>query len=517
MLRRDVLNLGLQCVASALAAGSRRPSIAGPETPSAHAATGSNSVALRNVLFIVADDHSAEVLGCYGNSIIHTPNLDRLASEGAMFRRAYANSPVCTPSRQSMITGKLPHACGVTLLQTPLPENQLTIAEHLKRFGFKTGAVGKMHFNSNLTHGFDYRVDTPDYQKWVQQSVPRKPPDGLRVKGPWRPFKDPARVWLNADMLPAGVYEENSDGVYLAQRAIQFLRENKGSRFCLWLGFYQPHAPFDFPIEFAGRYDPAQMPLPQAGPEDARWIPEVFRGLSEQDKRGIIASFYTAVEYLDKNVGVVLNELERLGLTSQTLVIYVGDNGYLLGHHGRFEKHAMWEPAVRCPLLIRHPQFKKGLVIPALAEFIDLAPTILESLGVLPMPGLQGRTLLPLLAGKSGRQRDYVFSEFLPDNTAMVRTEEWKYIFATGKADLAMGYATGYPPPGIMHRLYNLRTDPEEKRNLAADVRYRAVLNRLQQLMLKRFKETHPKASQLPPNKTIEEDLAWFCEPPDAK
>lgn len=113
-------------------------------------------VAARNILFIVGDDSSAQVLGCYGNPLIRTPNLDRLASGGTRFDRAYCNSPVCTPSRQSMITGKLPRAAAVTLLQSALAEDQLTIAEHLKRFGFKTGAVGKMHFNSQLKHGFDY-------------------------------------------------------------------------------------------------------------------------------------------------------------------------------------------------------------------------------------------------------------------------------------------------------------------------------------------------------------------------
>ncbi len=117
----------------------------------------------------MGDDHSADVLGCYGNKIVRTPNLDRLASQGTRFDRAYVNCPMCTPSRQSLITGKLPHAVGVTVLQTPLAENQVTIAEHLKAQGFATGAVGKMHFNSDLKHGFDYRFDKPDHQKYLKE------------------------------------------------------------------------------------------------------------------------------------------------------------------------------------------------------------------------------------------------------------------------------------------------------------------------------------------------------------
>jgi arylsulfatase A-like enzyme len=132
---------------------------------------------IRNVLFIMGDDHAAHALGAYGNSTIRTPNLDRLASRGVRFDRAYVNSPVCTPSRQSIITGRLPHAAGVTLLRTPLSENQVTIAEHLKLSGFSTGALGKMHFvNEQLRHGFDYRLDISDYRKHLSEFPPRNRP-----------------------------------------------------------------------------------------------------------------------------------------------------------------------------------------------------------------------------------------------------------------------------------------------------------------------------------------------------
>src|SRR5262245_24398719 len=342
---------------------------------------------IRNVLFILGDDHAAYALGAYGNSIVRTPNLDRLAARGARFNHAYANSPVCTPSRQSMITGKLPHAAGVTLLRTPLSENQLTIAEHLKRFGYSTGAVGKMHFiNERLKHGFDYRVDLSDYKQSLGERSARKPAEGVKVKPPWKPFRDPARVWLNAEGLPTDVYDEDSDGTFLANKAIEFLRANREKSFCLWLSFYQPHSPFDFPIDYKGRVDPGRITPPKPSPEDARWIPEIFKDLSEDDKRGITAAYYTATEYLDKNIGLALDELKKLGLDDSTLVIYVGDNGYLLGHHGRFEKHTMWEPAVRVPLLVSNPaRFGRGRVIDAQVELIDLVPTILDALGAPPM------------------------------------------------------------------------------------------------------------------------------------
>ena len=474
--------------------------------------------AIRSVLFIMGDDHSADVLGCYGNKIVRTPNLDRLASQGTRFDRAFVNCPMCTPSRQSLITGKLPHAVGVTVLQTPLSENQVTIAEHLKTQGFATGAVGKMHFNSDLKHGFDYRFDKPDHQKYLKEHPPQPLPAGTKVKPVWQPFKDPARIWLNADGLPVGLLDADSEGTYFSSKAIEFLRKNKDNRFCLWVSYNQPHSPFDFPVEYTGKYDPAKMPLPQTSPEDAPWIPAIFRDLKDEDKRGIVAAYYSAVEYHDKNVGLVLDELKRLGLEESTLVVYVGDHGYLLGHHGRFEKHSMWESAVRAPLIVRRgvgrAQAKSN---EALVEFVDLVPTILQELNVSGMTGLQGKSFVPVINGTTRTHRDSVFSEYLVDNRVMLRTADWKYVFTTGKADLGLGYATGNPPPGITHALYDLKHDPVETRNLAKDPNHNAKLQELQQALLRRFKETHPMAKELPAGASIEEALVWFCEPPESR
>jgi len=470
----------------------------------------------RNVLFLMADDHAPYVMGAYGNNVVRTPNLDRLAAQGARFTRAYVNSPVCSASRQSIITGKLPHATGVTLLRTPLSDGQLTIAEYLKRFGYATGAVGKMHFNSEKKHGFDYRYDRRDYNEYLKTHPPKQPPASTPVRPRWRPFRDPARIWLNADMRPSNHYDAGSIGTWFVSRAVEFLEANRERPFCLWLSFYEPHSPFNFPIEFAGRYDPNEMPVPAVSAEDARWQPEVFRDLSERDKRGIIASYYTSVEYLDKNIGLVLKALERLGLDKNTLVIYVGDHGYLLGHHDRFEKHMMWEEAVRAPLVIRTPGVAPT-VSGAMVEFIDLVPTILDVLGVRPMEGLQGESLVPVLTGKRRRHRDRVFCEFLPDNKAMIRTARWKYIFTAGVHDLAMGYATGNGPPGITHRLYDMENDPHEFHDVAGVAKYSGVLKRLQLKMLERFLATHPAAGELPPNLTLEESLVWFTEPPELR
>ena len=481
---------------------------------------------IRNVLFISADDHAAHALGCYGNELIRTPNLDRLAARGARFTHAYTNAPLCTPSRQSLITGRYPHASGVTLLQTPLAEEQVTIADYLKERGFQTGAVGKMHFNSQLKHGFDYRIDGADHDAYLEQKPPRKIPEGTPVKPHWNPLHDPARLYLNADTLPGngypratnwerqGYYDDDFVGTYFVNRAADFIRENRKNRFCLWLSFYEPHAPYNFPVEYAGKFDPSDMPLPEMGPDDDRWVPAVFRELNEEQKRGIIASYYTSVEYLDVNVGRILRVLEEEGLDRDTLVVYVGDHGYLLGHHGAFEKQTMWDEALRIPMIVRDPRLEPSTVT-ALVEMLDLVPTILDTLGVDPMPTAQGRTLVPLLRGETDRHRDFIFSQYHADNLAGVRTERWKYMFTTGAHDLSFLFPTGYGPSGRHQRLFDLRQDPAEFTNLAADPQHKAVLEDLQLKMESVFLETDPRAARLPEGLSIEERLEWFLEPPE--
>jgi choline-sulfatase len=472
--------------------------------------------ALKNVICIIGDDHAATAVGCYGNTVIQTPNLDELASRGIMFTQAYANAPLCSASRQSILTGKLPHACGVTLLRTSFPEEEVTIADHLLQHGFATAVIGKTHFNNSFAHGFTHHVTKSHYTEYIK-SIPEA--DWLyqgNSRPQWRPFQDPARIWLNADMLPSNFHIAYDMGTFFAQKAINFIKENQSKRFCLWVGFNEPHSPFNFPPEYAGSYQPQAMPLPAGSPEDDRWLPLVFKDLTESDKRGIIASYYSSVTYLDKNVGLIVQALEDLDLLDKTLVLYIGDQGYLLGDHKRFEKHMMWEEAIRAPLIMsaggRYGEDRK---ITVLTDFVDLVPSILELLEVPMMEHLQGISLLPVISGESKVHKEYVFAEYLVDNKAMVRNREWKYIFTSGKRDLGQGYATGNPPPGISHRLYNLKEDPKETRDVAGLPENYNILVKLQNILLKIFMDTDPRAPVLPVGLSTEESLVFFCVPPD--
>lgn len=471
---------------------------------------------IQNILFIIGDDHSTKVLGAYGNPLIRTPNLDRLASQGTRFTNAFANAPLCSASRQSFLTGRYPHATGVTLLTTSFPDENLTVAEHLKPLGYHTAAIGKMHFNNQSKHGFDTLVERNTYREWLAEHPARPVPDSIAVRPQWKPFRDPARIWLNAEARPAGYYDEDDLGTFYARTAIDFLEKHKGDKFCLWVGFHEPHSPFNFPVEYSGKYDPANMPLPTGGPEDDRWIPAVFKDLTEAERRGIVSAYYSSVEYLDKNVGLILDQLDALGLRENTLVVYIGDHGYLLNDHKRFEKHMMWEPATRAPLLIRAgSRYGAGQVAGAMTEFVDLAPTLLDVLGLPALPDAQGKSLVPVLIGETGQHKEQIFSEFLADNKVMVRTSSWKYIFTTGQYDLQQGYATGNPPPGITHRLYDLNNDPDETTNVAAKPEHAAVVAELQAALIEWFRNTHPGADAIPESLSMEAQLIAFCEPPD--
>src|SRR5690242_11982728 len=234
-----------------------------------------------NFLFIIADDHAGYVLGADGNRRAVTPNLDRLAAEGSRFARHHCNSPVCTPSRQSFFTGQMPSMAGVTVLKTPLAEDKPTLAKQLRGAGYHTAVFGKMHFNQQSRpglHGFEQlMLETDIPTAWKEAVDPRPAAAGVRVKPPWHPFQDPARVWLNAEKLPYGCYYDDMPGTFLARRAVRYLEEHKADGpFGLWVSFQEPHSPFNFPIDDTGRYDPGQFPVPAVGPEDAWQIPLIF-------------------------------------------------------------------------------------------------------------------------------------------------------------------------------------------------------------------------------------------------
>ena len=476
----------------------------------------------RNAVVILADDHALKVTGIYGNDIIKTPNIDRLSQEGITFTRAYCNAPICSASRQSLLTGKYPHATGVNLLFTPFPdEGNITIAEQLRDHGYKTAIIGKTHWNNWAwgsiykdgmpDHGFDVIIENGVYRNFLEKNPPPELPEGMEF---YKRNNSNVAEWMNWRVLPHPIDDAHSMGTFFADKAIEFVKENRENPFFLWLAFKEPHHPYYFPVEYAGKYQAENMPLPEGSPEDDRWIPEKFRDLTDDERRGIIASYYTSTEYLDKNIGLVMDEIKSQGLEDNTLVMYISDNGYLLNEHKRFEKHTMWEEAIRQPMIIKGGNEFQGSSH-ALVEYIDVMPTILDYLGINSPIGVQGLSFRNIISGKETEFKDIAFSEYLEDNLAMVCNDNWKYVFTTGSRDLGIGYRTGYGPSGIVHRLYDLEHDPNEHRDVSKKPKNKEILQELQEAMLERFLETHPEADKCPKNLTLEGKLVWFCEPRD--
>ncbi|NWF84640.1 MAG: sulfatase-like hydrolase/transferase [Bryobacteraceae bacterium] len=474
-----------------------------------------------NLLFLIADDHAGYVMGCDGNAQALTPNLDALAAQGTRFAAHYCNSPVCTPSRQSLLTGQMPHMAGVTQLRTALDPAKPNFAKQLKAAGYQTAVFGKMHFNRPASpglHGFETIMTEGEITKaWQKEVKPAPVPPGVRTKPlPWRPFATPAREWLNGGNLPYPRKDEDMRGTYIARQSIRYLEEAAaGSRpFALWCSLQEPHSPFDFPVEDRSLIDPKKMAVPRVGPEDAWQIPLIFRGLTPEEKQGIIAAYYTSAAFMDRNFGRVLNKLRELRLDENTLIVYTADHGYCLGQHGRFEKHCGYDAALRVPLIMSLPGRIRAGVVKDLTEHLDLAPTILELLDAPALAMQHGQSLAPYLAGKRpAKPRSHIVSEYLENEEVFVRTNRWKLIHSTGKRERLDGYKTDNPTPGRYTKLYDLEKDPGEFTDVSGA--NPKVVAELQQVALDRFRATHPERDHEPSRSGAVAALEFYLPPRD--
>jgi arylsulfatase A-like enzyme len=485
-------------------------------TPAALSGQHDPALASRpNLLLIVADDHAAWTLGADGDPRRATPNLDALARQGTLFRRAYCNSPLCTPSRQSLIAGKLPHAIGVTQLLTRLSDDVLTLGEWLHDVDYATAAIGKMHFNGPSSHGFDLCIDTPEWER----SLRAHPPRGGDNRRPWRPMLDPSREWLNADTRSVGLPPDSMQSTFFVDRALEFVKEKRHRPFALVVSFYEPHSPFHFPDGWAKRFRASQFAAFPVSEQDRRQQPEIFASLSDDDLRGIQAAYYTSLSFADSRIGRLIEGIDQLGLASNTLVVYVGDNGYMLGQHGRVEKHCFFEPSVRIPMIMRWPaHIESGRRLTDLVEMVDVMPTVLHLMNLPVPPDLQGVDLVPLLEKRPGaRARDVVFSEYLENEEAMVRSARYKLVVCTGRRVREDGYRTAEPwrLPGPYERLYDEVADPEETVDLSQDPAHASIKENLMDRMFERMATTREGLEPIPPGLSRLEAIHWCLVPRD--
>jgi choline-sulfatase len=287
------------------------------------------------------------------------------------------------------------------------------------------------------------------------------------------------------------------------------------------VSFYEPHSPFNFPMGWRSRFRPGSFAAPPQPLSDRerREQPEVFASLTAKEMRGIQAAYYTSLSFVDAQVGRLIKALDGSRLSGRTLVVYLGDNGYMLGQHGRFEKHCFYERAVRIPLIIRWPgQFEGHRRISGLVETVDLMPTILHLMRLPVPPGCQGIDLEPLLKGNPGaKAHDVVFSEYLENEEAMVRSARYKLIVCTGRRLRGDGYQAA-PPfrlPGPYTRLYDLALDPSETRDRSDDRAYAAIKENLLTRMYERMVNTRDGLEQVPSGLSRLDAIHWCLVPRD--
>lgn len=420
-----------------------------------------------NVLFITVDDLNPS-LGCYGNPLVRSPHVDRLAAEGVRFERAYCQYPLCNPSRSSFMTGRLPTTTQImdntTWFRAPAPD-VVTLNQHFRAHGYVTLRSGKIYHG-----GLD------DDKGWTEGGEPVVPPK------PRTPQENERRRQTSDrwEALPGP--EENVADARNATRAIELIEKHKGKPFFMALGFSKPHTPFLAPKKYFEPYDAAAVKLPPdfaPRPTACRGAPagaltpngDIFirRDASEAEARQMIAAYYACVSFVDAQVGRVLAALDRLGLRGNTVVVFLGDHGFHLGEKGKWSKHgSLYEVGTRVPLIVSAPGLARGRASGRTVELLDVYPTLVELCGLPAPPGLEGRSLKPLLVdpGAPWDKAARGVSKHGKTLGRAVRTERYRYVQWEGEAEL-----------------YDHDADPHEMKNLAADPAHAGTVAALKNLL----------------------------------
>jgi arylsulfatase A-like enzyme len=442
------------------------------------------SASAPNLLFIMTDDQRQDAMSAYGNTILQTPNMDRIATGGTRFELAFVTNSLCAPSRASMLTGLYSHAHGVTTnaggpryYNQPGLGDQTTFVHLLRQAGYHTALVGKWHLRT-LPSGFDDWVIFPGQGK----------------------YEDPDMIAEGGTRLQ---FRGHADDV-VGDQALTFLENRPLDRpWALLYQFKSPHRSWMPAPRHATAFEGVEIPLPRTFEDRLAGRPAALRAaemaladlpdfrdrvpadLPVEDRKRrnlelLVKNYWRVLMSVDDNVGRVLDYLDANDLTESTIVVYTSDNGFFLGEHGLFDKRLMYEPSIKVPLLVRYPaRSAPGRVDrDHMVLNVDLAPTILEWAGVSAPTWMHGRSLVPLLegsvpaAGISPEWRDaflYEYYEYPAEHCVRknrgIRTHEWKLIHFWEEPQ--------------EWELYDLRRDPDETRNLAYEGRYHDLRRQL--------------------------------------
>ena len=427
-----------------------------------------------NVLFLICDDLNCD-LGCYGHPQVRSPNIDRLARQGVRFDYACCQYPLCGPSRASFMSGMYPDQTLIhqnsIYLRERVPNVQSLSQLYRRNKGFAT-RIGKIYHYGVPRHIGTSGHDDPFSWDYTINPRGRDKDEEARVI-----TLQPGRYggtlsWLAAD----GTDEEQTDGI-AATEAVSLLQKyaTDKRRFFLAVGLYRPHTPYVAPKKYFEMYPRESIRIPRIPEGYYDTLPrpavqsitrrKVQLNLPDDTARDVIQAYYASITFADAQLGRILDALEQTGLQQNTIVVFTSDHGYHMGEHGHWQKTTLFENAARVPLIIAGPGVTAaGSTSGALAELVDLYPTLAELAGLQAPPTAQGVSLVPALKDPAARPRDSALTQYATGYS--LRTERYRYTeWGTDGADGA--------------ELYDRQTDPEELRNLANQVDQREIRERL--------------------------------------
>lgn len=385
-----------------------------------------------NLLYILADSWRGQALPMAGDPNLIAPNLARLAREGVYFSRAYTSYPVCCPSRSAILTGKFPHAAGVTRNHSLLPLDQPTMSAVLKTAGYRTGYIGKWHLDGAESPGFVPAGRRRGFDYWAAYNVAHRHYDS---------------VYFRDEPVPVRVSGFEPD--YMTSLAVDFIKQPDPGPFYLYLSLVAPHAPFTPPARHA-TYNPAKLRLRENVPKDA-----------EQSTRRDLAGYYGLCSAVDENLGRLLTALNDRGLADDTIVVFTSDHGHMLGSQGLDEIDLPYEESCGIPFVMRYPRkLKGGEERDLLMSNVDHMPTLLRMCGLESPSSVQGRDLSEIILTGTGDEPASIYAE-----GRLHSVNEWRMV------------VRGYDKLVVNSKLkathlYNLAQDPFEMENLATSTKH---------------------------------------------
>jgi N-acetylglucosamine-6-sulfatase len=469
---------------------------------------GGDPPARPNVLFILCDDIRWNAMSCAGHPTLRTPNIDRIANEGVRFANMFCTTSLCSPSRASILTGLYAHTHGVRDNFTELPPALTHWPMRLRQSGYETAYLGKWHM------GEDNDLPRPGFDFFATH------------KGQGKYFDTEWNINGTGTKPIKGYYT-----TIVTEMALDWLKKDHGGKpWALCIGHKAPHSFYTPEEKYAHVFDNIRVPYPESAfhlEDKPSWIRErlytwhgIYGPLFEwrknypndspaavRDFENMVHAYWGTILSVDDSVGRLLAFLEQTKQLDRTIVVFMGDNGLLEGEHGMVDKRTAHEPSLRIPLLVRYPALAPGKVVQEQALTIDVAPSLLELCSAEPLQHIQGKSWVKLVREGDPAWRESWFYEYnyerqfpYTPNVRAVRTSNWKYIH----------YPHGDGSPDrYLAELYDLKADPDERRNLINDPRHSQTIQQLKEELAQLMSRTGltPESDQMPIDQGIGKEL----------